>query len=368
MTADFERPRRVLMTVDAVGGVWRYAMDVGCGLRAEGVDIVYAGFGPRPDTVMVREAEENGELHWFDAPLDWLADGESELAAIPGMIAGLAEARHVDLLHLNLPSQAARLETDLPVVVAAHSCVATWFATMRGTLPPPEWAWHEELTLRGFEAADMVIAPSRSHADLLTYCYGIRDFEIVPYASRHVPRSWEKKPYALAVSRWWDQGKNGRILDEAAARSDLAIIAVGPSAGPNGESMTFYNVDHRGQLPFAETMALLNDAGIFVSPSIYEPFGLGALEAARSGSALVLSDTPTYRELWDDAALFADPGDAEGFSDAINRLAGDLRLRRSLALHAQERSRQFSLRHHVDVLFEVYGRARARQSGLSAAI
>ena len=53
-------------------------------------------------------------------------------------------------------------------------------------------------------------------------------------------------------------------------------------------------------------------AAIFVSSSVYEPFGLAVLEAAGSGAALVLSDIPTFRELWDEAALFAPPGDAAG--------------------------------------------------------
>ena len=43
---------------------------------------------------------------------------------------------------------------------------------------------------------------------------------------------------------------------------------------------------------------------IFVSAARYEPFGLAVLEAAQAGCALVLSDIPTFRELWDGAALF----------------------------------------------------------------
>ena len=38
--------------------------------------------------------------------------------------------------------------------------------------------------------------------------------------------------------------------------------------------------------------------------ALYEPFGLAVLEAAQAGCALVLSDIPTFRELWDGAALF----------------------------------------------------------------
>ena len=36
----------------------------------------------------------------------------------------------------------------------------------------------------------------------------------------------------------------------------------------------------------------------------YEPFGLAVLEAAQAGMRLVLSDIPSFRELWDGAATF----------------------------------------------------------------
>ncbi len=49
---------------------------------------------------------------------------------------------------------------------------------------------------------------------------------------------------------------------------------------------------------------------IFVSTSLYEPFGLAVLEAAQAGCPLVLSDIATFRELWDGAAIFFPPGDA----------------------------------------------------------
>ncbi len=43
--------RRVLITLDAVGGVWRYALDVARGLESHGVDCLLVGFGPAPDAV-----------------------------------------------------------------------------------------------------------------------------------------------------------------------------------------------------------------------------------------------------------------------------------------------------------------------------
>ncbi len=51
-------------------------------------------------------------------------------------------------------------------------------------------------------------------------------------------------------------------------------------------------------------------ATVFASMARYEPFGLAVLEAAQAGMRLVLSDIPTFRELWDGAAIFV--GDEAG--------------------------------------------------------
>ena len=62
-----------------------------------------------------------------------------------------------------------------------------------------------------------------------------------------------------------------------------------------------------GELDEAALQARYAGTAVFASPARYEPFGLGVLEAAQSGMALVLSDIPTFRELWDGAARFVAP-------------------------------------------------------------
>jgi glycosyltransferase involved in cell wall biosynthesis len=360
-------PRRVLMTVDALGGIWRYAMDLASALRLEGVETVFAGFGPEPLPHMIEEAKAVGDIHWTDAPLDWTATDPTELAGISRRLVDIASASSVDVVHLNLPSQAADLITDLPIIVVSHSCVTTWFAVVRGTLLPAPWYWHEDLNRRGFAAADAIIAPSRSHANALSRSYGINGIEVVHNASRHVSTRLTKKDYCFAAGRWWDDGKNAAILDSTAALTGYPIVAAGPRDGPNGQHVGFDFVDHRGALGHAEAMSLMNEAAIFMSPSIYEPFGLAALEAARAGAALVLADIPTYRELWRDAALFAHPVDPAGFANAIEQLAGDRRLRQHLALQAQQRSRTFSASAQARAMLDVYRRVLSRRSQLTAA-
>src|SRR5205085_4727696 len=72
------------------------------------------------------------------------------------------------------------------------------------------------------------------------------------------------------------------------------------------------------------------------------PFGLGILEAAASGCALVLGDIPSLREIWCDAALFVDPGDPSDLADALRYLIGNSWERDRLATVARQRAGKFT--------------------------
>jgi len=66
---------RVLMTADAVGGVWQYALDLAGGLRAHGVETTLAVLGPVPSADQQRRAEASGvKLVQTGLPLDWTAE------------------------------------------------------------------------------------------------------------------------------------------------------------------------------------------------------------------------------------------------------------------------------------------------------
>ena len=75
----------------------------------------------------------------------------------------IGRACDVDLLHLNLPSQAASIPAGMPVVVASHSCIGTWWDAVRGDQVPADWQWQVTLTGRGLRRADVVIVPTQRH-------------------------------------------------------------------------------------------------------------------------------------------------------------------------------------------------------------
>lgn len=365
---DGARGCRVLMSVDAVGGVWRYAMDLATGLSREGCTVVFAGFGPPPSDAQAKEASAIGTLVWLDADLDWTGEGEERLNRIPALIEAIVRRFAIDLVHLNAPSQAAGLDLPVPVVAVSHSCVVTWFEAVRGSRVPESWAWHERRNRRGFERADIVLAPSRSHADALRRCYGpVARLEVLHNACSLPVEPRPKQDFAFGAARWWDEGKNGAVLDRAAARCRTPVLMAGALSGPDGSQLKIAHARALGELPHDQVAALMESTAIFVSPSLYEPFGLAALEAARKGAALVLADIATYRELWDGAALFADPHDPAAFAAAIDRLADDPRLRSRLAHQAGQRAQRFSLQHQCRQALNIYARALERAQKIEAA-
>ena len=158
----------------------------------------------------------------------------------------------------------------------------------------------------------------------------------------------------FAAARWWDEGKNGAVLDAAAARLPWPVMAAGSICGPNGQRMDFAHARSMGELPHRQVTAHAGRSGIFVSPSRYEPFGLSTLEAARLGRPLVLADITTYRELWDEAAVFFDGDDPAALTAALSGLIDDPRQRTELGAAAQERSRRYVPDRQARQMAELY--------------
>ena len=150
---------RVLMTADAVGGVWQYALDLAAALDAE---VVLAVLGPAPDPDQRAAAAAAGvTLVETGLPLDWLCDGPAPVLAASEAVAGLARETGADLVHLNAPALAlARF--GRPVVAVNHGCLGTWWDAARGGAVDRGLAWLPDLVGQGLRAADRTVASSAS--------------------------------------------------------------------------------------------------------------------------------------------------------------------------------------------------------------
>lgn len=369
-----DRPRRVLISADAVGGVWAYALEVARGLDRLGIEVQLAVLGPPPAPSQWREARLIRHLNVIvtGLPLDWTAPSEGALAEVPETLKALALAGGADIVHLNAPAHAGNSPWPLPLVVSAHSCVATWWHSVKHGPLPADLAWRARCTAAGIALADAVIAPSQSFARALAQAYGTAaPVVVVPNGLHRAtagPR--RKKDRILTAGRLWDPAKDATTIDAAARVAGTAIHAAGPIRGPNGELAVLPNLAKLGPLASEDLARWYAATAIFVSASRYEPFGLAVLEAAQAGAALVLSDIETFRELWDGAALFFPAGDARALAGLLGRLQSEQSLRRQFAARARVRAGHWSASRMIAATLGVYAQAlrvRGRQPPRSAA-
>jgi glycosyltransferase involved in cell wall biosynthesis len=321
-------PRRVLMTTDAVGGVWTYALDLSAGLASHGVEVWLANLGPAANETQRAAARATPGLRFVETglPLDWMCERPADIAAAAAAIRRLAERAQADLVHLNSPALAEGARFDGPVVGFCHSCLATWWAAVKDGPMPADFRWRAQALRRGLMACDALGAPSRSFAEATAGAHEAPLPFVAPNGRRDpgAPPGFERDALCFTSGRLWDEGKNLAVLDAAAAQLEPPVVAAGPLRSPDGRAaFAPRHLRTIGPLPASEVRAWLARASVYASAALYEPFGLGVLEAAQAGCALVLSDIPTVRELWDGVACFVGPRDADGFAGAIGRLLAD---------------------------------------------
>ncbi len=364
--------RRILMSTDAVGGVWTYAIDLSRALGEVGIETILVTTGPGPSDAQRRTvaAIETIRLIETDAPLDWLAPDAAAISTAGHRIAAIARSHDVDLVQLNAPALAAGVAFDRPVVAATHSCLATWWDAVENGAMPADFRWRVALTQAGLLAADTVVAPSHAFAAATRRVHRLPVMPHVVHngraSVRAATRSETGADHAFTAGRLWDRGKNLVVLDRA-AELGAPIVAAGPLIGPGGDGTPFDHLTCLGTLDPAALNDRIAAGPIFVSAALYEPFGLAILEAAQAGCALVLSDIPTFRELWDGAALFVPARDAPGFAGAIERLLADPAERARRGEAASKGSWQFTTTAMRDGMIAVYASVVRAISGRAAA-
>ncbi|EMD83282.1 glycosyltransferase family 4 protein [Pacificimonas flava] len=360
MTSGFPQ---IMLTTDAVGGVWQYTVSLAAGLIDRGYGVHILTLGPTPDAAQRRGVPAAARLTSLDAPVEWMAASPAELADVAGRIAHVAEAAGADLLQLHSASLAPPAP-PCPVIAMQHSCLATWWRAVRGDAPPKDFEWRIEAHAAGLRRADLVTAPSSAFAQMTAEAYDLPRRPVTVHNGR-APLGVDELPpgdFVLTVGRLWDDSKNVAVLDAAARHLTVPVLAAGPLSGPNGETRRFDHLSCLGRCEESAIADLLSARPVFASTAVYEPFGLAVLEAAQAGCALVLSDIPVFRELWDGAALFAPPGDAAAFRAAIDGLFADAQRRRELGAAARLRSRQFTPGRMVAGMMDVYGRVTAERA------
>ncbi|MEA2972277.1 MAG: hypothetical protein QOG82_735 [Actinomycetota bacterium] len=149
-----------------------------------------------------------------------------------------------------------------------------------------------------------------------------------------------KRPFVLAVTGVFglDKRKNTEVLIDAfgqlpeAVRTSHQLVVTCKLTDEDADRWHArarqQGLDHdtlvlTGYVPDVVLRALYQQARLFVYPSLYEGFGLPALEAARCGCATITSNTSSLPEVlgWEPATF--DPTDADNLAAVITKSLAD---------------------------------------------
>jgi glycosyltransferase involved in cell wall biosynthesis len=338
------------------GGISRYARTLLRGLPRHGVDVTPFAAGTRipsfPDDY-IDLGRPHGSMRY-----EMWHRSQRPIVRVPA-----------DLVHA--PSLAVPPVEARPLIVTAHDVAFHRFpaaTTRRGR------NFHERGLALARRHAQVVIAPSDfTRAELLEL--GFRDDQVeiaylgadpAPTLDDHeidarIASVGARPPYLLTVGTV-EPRKRVRHLVTAHARlrahhPDLELLVVGPRGWGDVGHLEADGVRLLGPLPWTLVDALYRRAEVCAIASIYEGFGLPAVEAMNRGCAVVVAGGSALEEVVGDAGLVTPPDEPIALAEAIGRLLADDALRAECARRGYERARLFTWDRSVARHVEIYRRA-----------
>ena len=159
------------------------------------------------------------------------------------------------------------------------------------------------------------------------------------------PLSDEEGDFILSLGRLVDT-KGLTYLIEAMRSTDckLVLCGTGPEEKKLRKMISKYGLGDRieikGWVSEEEKAHLMGTCRFFVMPSLYESYGLAALEALSYGKPIVCTDVDGLPGNVKDAGYYVKPKDSMGLANAINTLNSDEDLRQDLSKKAIKVSRE----------------------------
>ena len=135
------------------------------------------------------------------------------------------------------------------------------------------------------------------------------------------------------------------------SEGELVLLQMQDEAEDGDRTARIIRLDYQ---PRDLLIKLVRGARGVLFPSLFEGFGLPALEAMQLGTAVLTSDTASLPEVVGDAALTVDPYDVEAIAAGLKRLDTDAALRTRLEERGPMQAAQFARPRYLERLEAMY--------------
>jgi glycosyltransferase involved in cell wall biosynthesis len=172
-----------------------------------------------------------------------------------------------------------------------------------------------------------------------------------------------RRPYWLFVGNPLPHKNLGGLLDAFAGldrrTGGLVLAGIPPAARPAVErALVARQLEHRvlvlAPLPADRLPPLYQGATGLVCPSLWEGFGLPALEAMACGTPVIAAARGALPEVLSGAGVLVDPTNIDALREAMYNLASNESLRAALGAAGLGRARAFSWRVAAEATLAVY--------------
>lgn len=385
------------------GGLGRHVHALSLALARAGHEVHVV---TRPHADAPLEEEREG-VHVVRAPepppvlpaADWVANALAVNTGLQTTATRLLNELDIDVVHAHdwLVAYAAggvRITTGLPLVATIH---ATEYGRHQGYLPGPMnkfihqaewWLTYEArrvVTCSDYmrDQAERIFELPRGKVDTIPNGVATEEFalldgeELATLRDRLTPDGEHLLVYAGRLE--YEKGVQHllhAVRDLRRAGTPVRLTVCGE--GTYGDELRALvrklritrAVEFTGFLGRDELSRRYRVADVAVAPSIYEPFGIVALEAMAAGTPLVVSDTGGLGELVEHevTGLKVPPKDTRALTAAISRVLADRDAARRMAVAAHDQlERRFSWDAIAARTVETYERAIREERELAHA-